>query len=64
VSRSAAGRTLADAAGSRSEGFVYASVSEALQSAEADVLLDYTGAAAVEQNVLAAIAAGANVVVG
>ena len=64
VSRSAAGRTLADAAGSRSEGFVYASVSEALQSAEADVLLDYTSAAAVKQNVLAAIAAGANVVVG
>jgi 4-hydroxy-tetrahydrodipicolinate reductase len=64
VSRSAAGRTLADAAGSRSEGFVYASVAEALQSAEADVLLDYTGAAAVKQNVLAAIAAGANVVVG
>jgi 4-hydroxy-tetrahydrodipicolinate reductase len=64
VSRSAAGRTLADATGSRSEGSVYASVSEALQSAEIDVLLDYTSAAAVKQNVLTAVAAGANVVVG
>jgi 4-hydroxy-tetrahydrodipicolinate reductase len=42
VSRSAAGRTLAEATGSRSDGFIYASVSEALQSAEVDVLLDYT----------------------
>jgi 4-hydroxy-tetrahydrodipicolinate reductase len=64
VSRSAAGRTLADAASSRSEGFVYASVSEALQSAEVDVLLDYTSATAVKQNVLTAVAAGAHVVVG
>jgi len=64
VSRSAAGRTLADATGSRSEGSVYASVSEALQSAEVDVLVDYTSATAVKENVLAAVRAGANVVVG
>jgi 4-hydroxy-tetrahydrodipicolinate reductase len=64
VSRSAAGRTLADATGSRSEGSIYASVSEALQSAEVDVLVDYTSAAAVKENVLTAIRAGANVVVG
>jgi 4-hydroxy-tetrahydrodipicolinate reductase len=38
VSRSAAGRTLAEAAGSRSEGSIYASVAEALQAAEVDVL--------------------------
>jgi 4-hydroxy-tetrahydrodipicolinate reductase len=64
VSRSAAGRTLADATGSRSEGSIYASVSEALQSAEVDVLVDYTSAAAVKQNVLTAVRAGAHAVVG
>ena len=64
VSRSAAGRTPADAIGSRSEGFIYASVSEALQSAEVDVLVDYTSAAAVKENVLAALRAGVHVVVG
>jgi 4-hydroxy-tetrahydrodipicolinate reductase len=64
VSRSAAGRTLADATGSRSDGSIYASVSEALQSAEVDVLVDYTSAAAVKENVLTAVRAGAHVVVG
>ena len=39
-------------------------MSEALQSAEVDVLLDYTSAAAVKQNVLTAVRAGAHVVVG
>ena len=51
VSRSAAGQTLPDATASRSDGSVYASVSEALQSAEVDVLVDYTSAAAVKENV-------------
>jgi 4-hydroxy-tetrahydrodipicolinate reductase len=55
---------LADTTGSRSEGSVYASVSEALQSAEVDVLVDYTSATAVKENVLAAVRAGVNVVVG
>ena len=64
VSRSAAGRTLAEATGSRTDGFIYASVSEALQSTEVDVLVDYTSAAAVKDNVLAAVGAGAHVVVG
>jgi 4-hydroxy-tetrahydrodipicolinate reductase len=64
VSRSAAGRTMADATASRSDGSIYASVSEALQSAEVDVLVDYTGAHAVKQNVLAAVRAGVHVVVG
>ncbi len=64
VARSAAGRRLSDVTASRSEGFVYASVSEALQSAEVDVLVDYTSAAAVKENVLTAVRAGVHVVVG
>jgi 4-hydroxy-tetrahydrodipicolinate reductase len=64
VSRSAAGRTLADATASRSEGSIYASVSEALQSVAVDVLVDYTSAAAVKENVLTAIRAGVHAVVG
>ena len=64
VSRSAAGRTLAEATGSRSDGSIYASVSEALRSADVDVLVDYTSAAAVKDNVLTAVRAGAHVVVG
>jgi 4-hydroxy-tetrahydrodipicolinate reductase len=58
VSRSAAGRKLADATASRSDGFIYASVLEALQSAEVDVLVDYTSAGAVKENVLTAVRAG------
>jgi 4-hydroxy-tetrahydrodipicolinate reductase len=64
VSRSAARRTLVEATTSGSDGTIYASVSEALQSAEVDVLLDYTSASAVKQNVLAAVGAGVHVVVG
>lgn len=64
VSRSAAGRTLADAVGSSSDGLVYGSVAEALQSAEADVLVDYTSASSVRDNVWTAVRAGVNVVVG
>jgi 4-hydroxy-tetrahydrodipicolinate reductase len=63
VSRSVAGRTLAEATASRCDGLIYASVSEALQSAEVDVLVDYTSAA-VKENVLTAIRAGVRVVVG
>jgi hypothetical protein len=50
VFRSAAGQSLAVAAGSISHGAVYATVSEALESAEADVLVDYTSAAAVKNS--------------
>ena len=64
VSRSAAGRTLGDAAGSRSNGSIYASVAEALRSAEVDVLVDYTSASAVKENVFTAVRAGVHVVVG
>jgi len=64
VSRSAAGRRLTDSTASPSEGSVFASVSEALQLAEVDVLIDYTSAAAVKGNVSTAIQAGVHVVVG
>jgi 4-hydroxy-tetrahydrodipicolinate reductase len=64
VSRSSAGQTLADATASQSDGFIYASVSEALQSSEVDVLVDYTSASAVRENVWAAVRAGVHVVIG
>jgi 4-hydroxy-tetrahydrodipicolinate reductase len=64
VSRSAAGQTLADTTDSQSNGPIYASVSEALQSAEVDVLVDYTSATAVRENVWTAVQAGVHVVVG
>ena len=64
VSRSAAGCRVAEATRSRSEGSIYASVAEALDAAEADVLVDYTGASAVRQNVWTAVRAGVHVVVG
>jgi 4-hydroxy-tetrahydrodipicolinate reductase len=64
VSRSAAGRTLADVTGSGSDGLIYGTVSEALRSAEVDVLLDYTSASAVRENVWTAVQAGVHVVIG
>ncbi|WP_405851425.1 hypothetical protein OG361_01470 [Streptomyces sp. NBC_00090] len=64
VSRSAAGRTLADAVGSSADGRVYATVAEALDSAPVDVLIDYTSAAAVKDNVWTAVRAGVHAVVG
>lgn len=63
VSRSAAGRTLADATG-HGDGQVYASVSEALAAGPVDVLVDYTSASAVKANVETAVDAGVHVVVG
>jgi 4-hydroxy-tetrahydrodipicolinate reductase len=64
VSRSAAGQSLAAAAGSASRGSVYATVAEALASAAVDVLVDYTSAAAVKDNVWTAVGAGVHVVIG
>jgi 4-hydroxy-tetrahydrodipicolinate reductase len=64
VSRSAAGQSLAAAAGSASHGYVYATVAEALQSAQTDVLIDYTSAAAVKTNVWTAVRAGVHAVIG
>ena len=63
VSRSAAGRSLGEFGGS-SAGSVYATVVEALQAAEVDVLVDYTSATAVRQHVEAAVDVGVHVVVG
>ena len=64
VSRSAAGQSLATAAGSASHGSVYATVAEALESAPVDVLIDYTSAAAVKTNVWTAVRAGVHAVIG
>lgn len=63
VSRSAAGRTLADDTG-HGDGQVYASVAEALAAGSVDVVVDYTSAAAVKANVETAVDAGVHVVVG
>ena len=49
---------------SRSDPASYSSVAEALDAVVADVLVDYTHAAVVRANVLAAIERGVNVVVG
>jgi 4-hydroxy-tetrahydrodipicolinate reductase len=43
---------------------VYASVAEALRAAEVDVLVDYTSATAVRDNVWTAVRAGVHVVIG
>ena len=64
VSRSAAGQSLAAVTGSSSGGLVYATVTEALASAEVDVLVDYTSAAAVRDNAWDSVEAGVHVVIG
>jgi len=63
VSRSAAGQPLSEVTGSGS-GAVYASVANALEGAEIDVLVDYTSATAVRDNVWTAVQAGVHVVIG
>jgi 4-hydroxy-tetrahydrodipicolinate reductase len=63
VSRSAAGRDLGEALGRGQLGVrVYGTVAEALDGV--DVLVDYTSATAVKENVLAGIEAGVAVVIG
>lgn len=68
VSRSAAGRDLTDVSGAPPDGSgadrVYSSVAEALDRTRFDVLVDFTSAMAVRQNVVTAVDAGVNVVVG
>ncbi len=64
VSRSAAGQRLSAVTASTSDGAVHASVADALAAAEVDVLVDYTGAAAVRENVWTAVRAGVHTVVG
>jgi 4-hydroxy-tetrahydrodipicolinate reductase len=64
VSRSNSGKQLREAVeGTVSEFIVSGSVREAL-AAQPDVFVDYTSATAVNENVLEAVRAGANVVVG
>ena len=63
VGRSAAGHDLGEVLGDRAHGVpVYGSVEEALEGV--DVLVDYTSAAAVRANTMAAIESGVGVVVG
>jgi 4-hydroxy-tetrahydrodipicolinate reductase len=64
VSRSAAGRKLSSVTGSTSDGDVYPTVADALDSVEVDVLVDYTSAAVVKDNVWAAVQAGVHTVIG
>jgi len=64
VSRSAAGQSLAAVTGLDCAGSVYATVREALAAAPPDVLVDYTSAAAVRDNVWAAVGAGVPAVIG
>ncbi len=64
VSRSAAGQSLAAITGLKATGGVYATVGEAVTSAQVDVLVDYTSAAAVKGNAWAAVEAGVHVVIG
>lgn len=63
VSRSAAGQSLTDAVG-HGDGQVYASVADALEHRPVDVLVDYTSASAVEENVATAVDRGIHVVIG
>jgi 4-hydroxy-tetrahydrodipicolinate reductase len=64
VSRSAAGRTLDEAAGFGSHGLIFATVGEAVRSGGVDVLVDYTSASAVKENVWTAVQSAVHVVVG
>ena len=52
------------ATASRSDGLVCATVSEALHSSEVDVLVDFTSASTVKDNVRTAVRAGVHVVIG
>ena len=64
VSRSAAGQTLAEATGVPKRRVHLRRGVRGAAAAEVDVLVDYTSAAAVKENVLTAVDAGAHVVVG
>lgn len=64
VSRSAAGKTLAEVTGIGSAGAVYATVLDALEAAPVDVLIDFTSASVVRSNVWSAVDAGVHVVIG
>jgi 4-hydroxy-tetrahydrodipicolinate reductase len=64
VARSAAGQSMRAATGLDVDGRVFGSVAEAVAAGGVDVLVDYTSAEAVGDNVSAAIDAGVQVVIG
>lgn len=64
VARASAGRTVGTELACDSQIEIRATVAEALSHDEFDVLVDYTSAKAVYENVRAAVAAGVHVVVG
>ncbi|HWU08620.1 MAG TPA: 4-hydroxy-tetrahydrodipicolinate reductase [Streptomyces sp.] len=64
VSRSAAGQKLSQVTTSTSDANVYATVADALDASEVDVLVDYTSAAAVKGNVWTAVRSGVHTVIG
>ena len=64
VSRQAAGRSLGEVIGLAFDGGIFANVAEALRAAQADVVIDYTSATAVRENVAVALEAGSHVVIG
>lgn len=64
VSRSAAGRRLADVTSTMNSAPVFGTVEEALTATEVDVLVDYTSASSVRSHVWAAVEASVHVVVG
>ncbi len=64
VSRSAAGQSLAEATGIDTPGQVHGTVAQALAEQSVDVLVDYTSATSVKENVQTAVEAGVHVVVG
>jgi 4-hydroxy-tetrahydrodipicolinate reductase len=63
VSRSAAGQRLS-VAGATPHALIFGNVADALRAAPADVVVDFTGAAAVRDVVWTAVRAGVHVVVG
>jgi 4-hydroxy-tetrahydrodipicolinate reductase len=64
VSRSAAGRSIAEAIGLGGDGPILASVAAALDAVPVDVLVDYSSATAVRDNAWSAVERGVAVVIG
>lgn len=64
VSRSSAGRSLADTTGLEVAGSVFATVAAAIAGADVDVVVDYTSATSVRENARAAVEGGAHAVIG
>ncbi|MFI5284163.1 MAG: 4-hydroxy-tetrahydrodipicolinate reductase [Candidatus Dormibacterales bacterium] len=64
VCRSPVGSSLSGALDVKATGLIHSSVPDALSASRFDVLIDYTSATAVKENVWAAVRAGVHVVVG